>query len=146
MPGDVPWIWEVFSCMWRLSSIDKDLTELDKALEKYPALGWGGGWTWMQTCVFEMPSQSVRIVLHLQNISQGKHTNSLWKSLKKLLRRRQRNLFWQMPCDVPWMPEVFSCMWQLSSNYKDLTKLDKMCEKSPALRGGGIDMNADICL
>ena len=51
-----------------------------------------------------------------------------------------------MPCDVPWMPEVFSCMGQLSSNYKDLTKLDKMCEKSPALRGGGIDMNADICL
>jgi len=44
MPGDVPWIPEVFSCMWRLSSIDKDLTEPDKALEKSPALR-EGGWT-----------------------------------------------------------------------------------------------------
>ena len=51
-----------------------------------------------------------------------------------------------MPSDVPWIPEVFSCMWQLSSNCKDLTKPDKMREKSPALRGGGIDINADVCL
>ena len=51
-----------------------------------------------------------------------------------------------MPSDVPWIPEVFSCMWQLSSNCKDLTKPDKMREKSPALRGGGIDMNTDVCL
>ena len=48
--------------------------------------------------------------------------------------------------DVPGIPEVFSCMWQLSSNYKDLTEPDKMREKSPALRGGGMDMNADVCL
>ena len=27
MPGDVPWIPEVFCCVWRLSSIDKDLTK-----------------------------------------------------------------------------------------------------------------------
>ena len=51
-----------------------------------------------------------------------------------------------MPWNVPWIPEVFSCMWQLSSNYKDLTEPDKMLEKSPALRGGGMDMNADVCL
>ena len=43
MPGDVPWIPEVF-CMWRLSSVDKDLTKPDKAREKSPALR-GGGWT-----------------------------------------------------------------------------------------------------
>ena len=49
MPGDVPWIPEVF-CMWRLSSIDKDLTKPDKAREKSPALR-GGGWTGMQTFV-----------------------------------------------------------------------------------------------
>ena len=44
MPGDVPWIPEVFCCMWRLSSIDKDLTKPDKAREKSPALK-EGGWT-----------------------------------------------------------------------------------------------------
>ena len=40
----------------------------------------------------------------------------------------------------------FFCLWQMSSNNKDLTELDKTREKSPALRGGGMDMNADVCL
>ena len=44
MPGDVPWIPEVFCFVWRLSSIDKDLNKPDKAHEKSPALR-GGGWT-----------------------------------------------------------------------------------------------------
>ena len=34
----------------------------------------------------------------------------------------------------------------LSSNDKDLTEPDKTCEKSLALRGCGMDLNADICL
>ena len=46
--------------------------------------------------------------------------------------------------DVAWIPEVFSCMWRLSSNNKDLTEPDKMHEKSPALREGGMDMNANV--
>ena len=45
--------------------------------------------------------------------------------------------------DVLWIPEGFSCMWRLSSINKDLTEPDKAREKSPALRGVGIDMNAD---
>ena len=49
-----------------------------------------------------------------------------------------------MPGDVLWIPKVFCCMWRLSS--KDVTEPDKTCEKSPALRVGGIDMNADVCL
>ena len=39
-----------------------------------------------------------------------------------------------------------ACRDRLSSNGKDLTELDKALEKSPALRGGGMDMNADVCL
>ena len=35
---------------------------------------------------------------------------------------------------------------RLSSNGKDLTEPDKTLQKSPALRGGGMDMNADVCL
>ena len=49
-----------------------------------------------------------------------------------------------MPGDVPWIPEVFCCVWQLSSIDKNLTKPDKAPEKSPALRGGGMDMNANV--
>ena len=48
--------------------------------------------------------------------------------------------------DVPWIPELFSCMWPSSGNGKDLTEPDKMLENSPALRGGGMNMNADVCL
>ena len=51
-----------------------------------------------------------------------------------------------MPWDVPWIPEGFSCMWQLSSNYKELTKSDKTHKKSPAFREEEMDMNADVCL
>ena len=40
----------------------------------------------------------------------------------------------------------FFLHWQLSSNDKDLTEPDKTREKSLALRGGGMDMNADVCL
>ena len=39
-----------------------------------------------------------------------------------------------------------ACGDRLSSNGKDLTELDKMLEKSPALRGDGMDMNGDVCL
>ena len=39
-----------------------------------------------------------------------------------------------------------ACGDRLSSNGKDLTEPDKTLEKSPALRGGGMDMNADVCL
>ena len=48
--------------------------------------------------------------------------------------------------DVLWIPEGFSCIWRLSGIDKDLTEPDKAWEKSPALRGGGIDMNADNIL
>lgn len=51
-----------------------------------------------------------------------------------------------MPGDVPWIPEGFSGMWQLSSIYKELAEPDKTRKKSPAFRGGGMDMNADVCL
>ena len=51
-----------------------------------------------------------------------------------------------MPRDVPWIPEGFSSMWQLSSNYKKLTEPDKTGKKSSAFKGGGMDMNADVCL
>ena len=39
-----------------------------------------------------------------------------------------------------------SCGDRLSSNGKDLTEPDKTLEKSPALRGGGMHINADVCL
>ena len=43
-PGGVPWIPEVFSCMRRLISSDKDLTEQETTREKSLALRVGG-WT-----------------------------------------------------------------------------------------------------
>ena len=36
--------------------------------------------------------QSVRILPPLQNMSQGKSNQGLWRSLKKMLRRRRRNV------------------------------------------------------
>ena len=41
--------------------------------------------------------QSVRILPPLQNMSQGKSNQGQWRSLKKMLRRRRRNVLWQMP-------------------------------------------------
>ena len=48
--------------------------------------------------------------------------------------------------DVTWTPEAFCCVWRLSSTDKDLTKPDKTREKSPALRGGGMSINVEVCL